>query len=125
MTTTTTTANLMAGALALMGTLHFARPAPFDGLVPDELPGSARTWTYASGIAELAVAAGLAVPATRRAAGWAAAGLFVAVFPGNLNMVRLWWDRPLGYRLIALARLPLQWPMIRSALRVARAAEVP
>ena len=77
-----------------MGTLHFARPAPFDGLVPDELPGSARTWTYASGVAELAVAAGLAVPATRRAAGWAAAGLFVAVFPGNLNMVRLWWDRP-------------------------------
>lgn len=114
------TAKWMAGALGAMGILHFVRPEPFDTLVPDELPGSARSYTYASGVAELAVAAGLAVPQTRRAAGWAAAALFVAVFPGNVNMVRLWWNRPLGYKLIALLRLPLQWPMIAGALKVAR-----
>ena len=50
----------------------------------------------------------------------AAVALFIAVFPGNLNMVRLWWDKPWPMRIVAIARLPLQIPMITSALRVYR-----
>ncbi|ETB53848.1 membrane protein, partial [Mycobacterium avium 10-5560] len=57
---------------------------------------------------------------TRRAAALAAAILFVGVFPGNLNMVRLWWDKPWPMRIAALARLPLQIPMITTALRIRR-----
>ena len=59
---------------------------------------------------------------TRRLAALAAAALFIAVFPGNLNMVRLWWDKPWPMRIIALARLPLQIPMVTAALKVARTA---
>ena len=57
---------------------------------------------------------------TRRSAALAAAALFLAVFPGNVNMVRLWWDKPWPMRIFALARLPLQIPMITAALKVAR-----
>jgi uncharacterized membrane protein len=46
--------------------------------------------------------------------------LFVSVFPGNVNMVRLWKDKPLIMRLGAIARLPLQIPMITEALKIYR-----
>jgi uncharacterized membrane protein len=42
------------------------------------------------------------------------------VFPANVNMVRLWWDRPWPMRIAALARLPLQIPMITTALKIRR-----
>ncbi len=103
-----------------VGTVHFLAPKPFDDIIPAELPGSPRFYTYASGVAELAVGAGLLVPRTRRFAASSAALLFIAVFPGNLNMVRLWWDKPWPMRIAALARLPLQIPMITAALRVGR-----
>ncbi len=65
------------------------------------------------------------MPRTRRLSGALAALLFLAVYPANLNMVRLWWDKPLPYRVAALARLPFQFPMIWAAIRVAREAESP
>lgn len=113
-------AALLAGALAVTGALHFASPQGFDQIVPRRLPGSPRTWTYLSGAAELGVAAAVAVPRTRRLGGYAAAALFVAVFPANVQMAWDWRRRPLPMRLGALARLPLQVPMVRFALRVAR-----
>ena len=105
------------------GTAHFVAPKPFDVIVPAELPGSARFYTYASGAAELATGALLLMPRTRRPAGLAAAVLFVSVFPANVNMVRLWWDKAWPMRVIAIARLPLQIPMITQALKVWRAAD--
>ncbi|CDP84300.1 MULTISPECIES: DoxX family protein [Mycolicibacterium] len=113
-------AQRMAALLLGMGTLHFVAPKPFDTIIPAELPGSARFYTYASGVGELATGALLAVPRTRRLGALAAVALFLAVFPGNLNMVRLWWDKPWPMRIVAIARLPLQIPMITSALRVYR-----
>lgn len=59
---------LLAGLLAAAGTAHFAAPRQFDHIVPRSLPGSPRAWTYASGAAELALAAGVALPRTRKAA---------------------------------------------------------
>ena len=114
------TAQRMAALLLGMGTLHFVAPKPFDSIIPAELPGSARFYTYASGVGELATGALLAVPRTRRLGALAAVALFVAVFPGNVNMVRLWWDKPWPMRILAIARLPLQIPMITTALRVYR-----
>lgn len=116
---TDTRASVMAAALAGMGVLHFARPEPFDGLIPPELPGAARAWTYGSGVAELAVAGLLAAPATRRIGGLAATALFVGVYPGNLQMVREWRRKPVWpYQVIAWSRLPLQVPMILAGLSV-------
>ncbi|MEH0933613.1 hypothetical protein [Micromonospora psammae] len=88
--------------------------------MPRVLPGPARFWTYASGVAELAVAAAVAHPATRRRGGLAAAALFAAVLPANAQMAVDWRGGSPARRAIAYGRLPLQAPLIWWALRVAR-----
>jgi uncharacterized membrane protein len=103
-----------------MGVLHFAAPQPFDSIVPEELPGTQRFYTLASGVAEVGVGALLVAPKTRKLGALAAIALFLGVFPGNVNMVRLWKNKPLPMRLIAIARLPMQVPMITQALKVYR-----
>lgn len=110
----------VAAMLLGIGTLHFVAPKPFDSIIPVELPGSPRLYTYGSGVAELAIGALLVPRSTRRSAALAAAALFVGVFPGNVNMCRLWWSKPWPMRLVALARLPLQIPMITTALKIRR-----
>ena len=108
----------MGAGLIAMGILHFAAPQGFDSIIPEEIPVPPRSLTYASGVAELAIGVGLLAPATRRASALAAAALFIAVFPANVNTVRVVKDKPLGYRLVALARLPLQLPLISTAWQV-------
>ena len=115
-----TSARRLAALLLGVGTVHFVAPKPFDDIIPVELPGSPRFYTYASGVAELSVGTALLVPRTQRLAAWAAAALFLGVFPGNVNMVRLWWGKPWPMRVIALARLPMQVPMVTTAVKVAR-----
>lgn len=109
---------LLAALLAGSGTLHFLRPEPFDSIVPGFLP-SPRTFTYVSGVAELAVAAAVVRPSTRERGGLAAAVLFVAVFPANVAMALDPGDVP---RWLAIARLPLQLPLVLWGLQVRRAA---
>ncbi|QGK68929.1 hypothetical protein GIY23_04695 [Allosaccharopolyspora coralli] len=114
----TRSALALAATLAAAGTLHFAQPKPFDRIVPRALPGTPRTWTYASGVAELTCAAAVAHPRTRSTGALAAAALFVAVFPANVQMaVDTRRSRP-ALRYGSLARLPLQLPLIRWAWRV-------
>jgi uncharacterized membrane protein len=112
----------LAAMLLGVGTLHFLAPKPFDTIIPEELPGSPRFYTYASGVAELSTAGLLLAPRTRRLGGLAAVGLFLSVWPANFNMVRLWWDKPWPMRLAAIARLPLQIPMITTAIKIYRTA---
>ncbi|MGW1911824.1 DoxX family protein [Streptomyces sp. NPDC002076] len=114
---------LLAGLLAAAGVARFAAPRPFDGLVPRALPGSPRAWTYGSGAVELALAAGIAAPRTRAVAAKAAAAFFVGVFPANLQMAVDWRHRPAPLRTAALARLPLQVPLMLWARGVARNEE--
>jgi uncharacterized membrane protein len=110
----------LAVMLLSIGVLHFVAPKPFDEIIPEEIPGDPRTLTYLSGVAEIGLGAGLLVPQTRRASAALSVLLFLAVYPANINMVRLWWDKPLPYKIIALARLPFQLPMIWAAAKVAR-----
>jgi uncharacterized membrane protein len=117
---TQTAAYRVAAMLMGVGTVHFLAPKPFDDIVPAELPGTARFYTYASGVAEIATGALLLPRRTRRFAALAAALLFVGVFPANVNMCRLWWNKPWPMRIAALARLPLQIPMIATALKIRR-----
>ncbi|MFB7668767.1 MauE/DoxX family redox-associated membrane protein [Kitasatospora sp. NPDC056138] len=116
-------ARLLAGLLLTAGVAHFAKPRQFDATVPRSLPGSPRTWTYASGVAELAVGAAVAAPRTRRLGALAAAALFTAVFPANVKMAYDWRHRPAPQRAAVVARLPLQAPLILWALRVHRAEQ--
>jgi uncharacterized membrane protein len=117
---TQTAAHRVAALLIGTGTVHFLAPKAFDTIVPAELPGEPRFYTYASGVAEVSIGALLLPRRTRRLAALAAALLFVGVFPANVNMVRLWWDKPWPMRIVALARLPLQIPMITTALQIRR-----
>lgn len=120
---TTSRAAGLAALLGVAGALHLVTPRPFDHLIPRRL-GPPRPWVLASGVAELACAAALAHPSTRRPGGWATAGLLVAVFPGNLTMAvrsrrgRHWSRHPA----VAWGRLPLQVPLVLWAVRVAREA---
>jgi uncharacterized membrane protein len=107
------------------GTMHFGKPERFESMVPPQLPRR-RALVLASGAAELACAVGLLLPPTRRVAGIASALLLLAVFPANVTMtVRAGQGvsrdprsvAKQGYLAATVARLPLQWPMIRTALR--------
>jgi uncharacterized membrane protein len=111
----------MGAWLVGMGVLHFVAPKPFDTIIPEELPGTPRFYTLASGVAEVGVGALLLAPQTRRVGALSAIALFVGVFPGNVNMVRMWFKDPsksLPMRIGAIARLPLQVPMITKAWKV-------
>ncbi|RAY15655.1 hypothetical protein DPM19_07655 [Actinomadura craniellae] len=122
MTDSSRSARRLAALLAGAGVMHFVAPRPFDMVVPRRLPGSPRTWTYLSGIAELACAAAVLNPRTRRLGALASAGLFVGVFPANVKMAYDWRDRPLPLRAGAYARLPLQAPLVVWAVKVSQTA---
>ena len=115
------TAHWHALLLTGAGVMHFKAPQVYDAIVPRSLPGNARTYTLVSA-AELAIAAGLALPLTRRLAGLAASALYVAVFPANIKMAADYRKegKPVGAQALAYARLPLQIPLIRGAWRVFR-----
>lgn len=113
-------AKIVLGAFTVSGIVHLVKPQVFEPLMPKQLPAH-RELIVASGVAELACAAGLALPLTRRWAGYASAALLVAVFPGNITMALDARRSPNAvYRAGTLARLPLQLPLIRGALRAAR-----
>jgi uncharacterized membrane protein len=112
----------LAALFATSGALHLVRPQVFETIVPRVLP-AARSLVLASGVAELVCAAGILHPPTRKAAGWASAAVLVAVFPANVQMALTESKRAragTGSRprlAVALARLPLQIPLIRTALK--------
>ena len=113
-------AKFVVGIFAVSGVLHLARPETYEPLMPAFVPRH-REVIYASGVAELLCAAGLLNPRTRRVAGYASAVLLVVVFPGNVKMADdARRSRSTRFKTIAYARLPMQWPMIRAALRAAR-----
>lgn len=114
-----TSAKVVVGAFLASGTVHLVRPRTFEPLMPAWVPAH-REVIIASGVAELACAAGLLAPPTRRLAGLASAALLAAVFPGNVKMAvdALHGDNRV-MQAGTLARLPLQWPLIRGSLRAA------
>ncbi len=109
---------LLAALVGGSGVLHLVSPDSYDRLIPPFLPNP-RAWTYGSGVIELACAAAVVAPRTRARGALATAALFVAVFPGNLYLAIEPGDLP---RWLALARLPLQLPLVLWALQVRRTA---
>ncbi|HJV09128.1 MAG TPA: hypothetical protein VJ653_05585 [Acidimicrobiales bacterium] len=105
----------LAGFLLVAGAAHFVIPRSYERIVP-RLFADPAFWVRWSGVAELACAALVAYPRTRRLGAGAAAGVFVVVFPANVQMAL---DGGVPYGL-AWARLPLQVPLVWWALRVAR-----
>ena len=108
------------------GTTHLVRPQTFEGIVPHVLPGK-RNLVYVSGVAEIVCALGLLHPRTRKVAGLASAALLVGIFPANVQMTADHAKRAQrrgdassrAFFAGTVARLPLQLPLIRTALRAA------
>lgn len=114
-------AKVLVGGFLTSGTVHLVKPEVFEPLMPDWVPAHREVIVW-SGVAEIACAAGLLFPPTRRVAGWASAALLAAVYVGNLKMaVDASKGSNLPLKVAAYGRLPLQFPMFRAALRAARA----
>lgn len=110
----------LAAMFAISGVIHLVKPEVYEPLMPRIVPAH-REVIVASGLLELVCAGGLLHPRTRRVAGWSSAGLLLAVFPANLKMANdLRSSRRTGLRSAAFARLPLQLPLIRTAVKAAR-----
>lgn len=116
---------IVTGAFLVSGVIHMVRPQVFEPAVPRSLPNK-RELVYASGVAELACAAGLLAPRTRRYAGPASAALLLAVLPANIQMAvdahrrivrRGSTGKRQAIRAATFARVPLQLPLIRWALQ--------
>ena len=116
----------MAALLSASAVNHFRNPRFYNAVVPRSISTDTsgefgvmtrRQWTYLSGALEFAAAAGLLVPATRRAAATGTTLMYIAFIAGHLSALQ----RAFGPRgsdrekLIHLVRLPLQLPLIRWA----------
>ena len=107
----------MAAAFTGIGVLHFVNPEPFEAIIPDAIPNK-RIWVYATGVAEVAGGAALALRPTRKV-GWLLAALLVLVFPANINQAVQGIQLPGAPdlpRWALFARLPLQAVMIWAVL---------
>ncbi len=114
----------LAGFIGTAGVMHFAKPDFFDAVVPDWMPGSKRRTTHISGVVALVGAGLLLRPSTRRLGGWWCAATFVGVFPANIQAALDGGMKdlapPANSAAVAWARLPMQFPMIAWAVKVAR-----
>ncbi|MBE9373222.1 hypothetical protein IQ251_02050 [Saccharopolyspora sp. HNM0983] len=115
----------LAAVLLTGGTLHFAVPRFFDGIIPAQLPGPARTYTRVSGIAALGIGAGLSVSRTRRTSAALACGFFVAVLPAKVQLAVDWWPKGRVAATIGIAQLFWQIPLITESIRAHRRAPAP
>jgi uncharacterized membrane protein len=112
----------IAAAFLGSGTVHLVRPQLFLGMIPRALPAP-KAIVYASGVAELTLAAAL-VRRTRWA-GPASVAFLVGVLPAHVQMMvdataaarREPTAGRVAFAAVAWARLPLQIPLIRAALR--------
>jgi uncharacterized membrane protein len=109
---------LLAGIFASSGVLHFAKPEPYEKIIPTPLKDYSRELVQVSGVVELASAALLMTPQTRRLGGLLSFGLLLGVWPANGQMTVSAFQSersPAWYRIGTVLRLPLQIPMLQWA----------
>ena len=114
----------LAAFIGGAGVMHFVRPEFFDAIVPEWMPGSARTTTHVSGALELTGAVLVANRRTRRFGAAVCFLVFLGVYPANIQSALDGGigDAPPPFDSPAAAwlRLPLQIPMLLWARRVYR-----
>ena len=104
---------LLSLLFVVAGLNHFRSTPLYVSIMPPYLPFPLAL-VYISGLAEIAGGVGVAVPRTRRAAGWGLLALLLAVFPANIYMAT---DNvvPANYQIppaLLWARLPLQFVLM-------------
>jgi uncharacterized membrane protein len=76
----------LAAFFTFTGTMHFLRPRFFEAIVPPAIEAQKREVVAISGAAEIAGAALVLHPASRRLGRWWLLTLLVAIFPANVHM---------------------------------------
>jgi len=76
----------LAAFFAFTGAMHFLRPRFFEAIVPPAIEARKQEVVAISGAAEIAGAALVLHPASRRFGRWWLLGLLLAVFPANIHM---------------------------------------
>lgn len=74
---------VLAVAIIIVGITHFIRPDQYARIVPPVLPYPV-SLVYISGVFEILLGIGLAIPLVSVAAAWGLIALFIAVFPANI-----------------------------------------
>jgi uncharacterized membrane protein len=111
---------LLAGVFVVAGVTHFLAPKPYESIVPAPFPP--RETVYASGVVELALAAGLTVRRTRSRTALVSALFLLAGWPANIKMALdggRFGGAPVA---VPWLRVPLQIPLLLRARAVARKA---
>jgi uncharacterized membrane protein len=117
----------LAGMLAAAGVMHFVAPTFFDRVIPPALPGTARTYTHASGAVALAIAGMLAAAPSRRLGATLAAAFFIAVIPAKVQLALNWFgsdESTLAMKVAAIVQFPWQIPLVTEALKARRNASL-
>jgi len=76
----------LAALFTFTGVMHFLRPRFFEAIVPPAIEAQRKEAVAISGVAEVAGAALLLHPASRRLGRWWLLALLIAVFPANVHM---------------------------------------
>jgi uncharacterized membrane protein len=76
----------LAAFFTFTGAMHFLRPRFFEAIVPPAIEAQKREAVAISGAAEIAGAALVLAPTSRRLGRWWLLALLVAVFPANIHM---------------------------------------
>lgn len=76
----------LAAFFTFTGAMHFLRPRFFEAIVPPAIETQKQEVVAISGAAEIAGAAMVLHPASRRLGRWWLLALLVAVFPANVHM---------------------------------------
>ena len=100
------------------GLLHFAKPRPYESIMPESLPAH-RELVYLSGLAEMAGGAGVLADRTTRWAGWWLIATMLAVFPANVTMATEAERFRQVPEPLLWARLPVQGAIVYWIWRVA------
>ena len=110
---------VLALAMFGAGVTHFTNSEFFLAIMPPFIPWHL-AMVYISGVAEMGLAVGVLLPATRNLAAWGLVALYLAVYPANIYMaVSGAQPAALGEMpaWAAWARLPLQFVFIYWAYR--------
>jgi len=75
----------LSAFFAFAGAMHFVIPRSYEAMMPPSLPRH-REAVIVSGVVEIAGAAAVIAPSSRRFARWWLLALLVAVFPANVHM---------------------------------------
>lgn len=111
---------LLAGGFLASGVVHLVKPEVYEPIMPAWVP-SHREVILGSGVAEIALAAGLLAAPTRRLAGWGSLALLLGVYPANIKMaVDAMGTDNTALKAAAIGRLPGQWPMLKAAWTATR-----